>query len=353
MIAPSLELAGGQSVQAARLIHGLSAERSVQVSFLRTDTAFRGPLRPFRSVRYARTLMRLPLYLVMLVVRIPRCDVLHVFSGSNWSFVLSPTPAILLGKLFRKKVVVNYHSGLVLEHLPRWRTAIRTLRWTDAIVVQSAFLERAFARVGLSTVVIPNHVDLAALPFRSRTPLRPLFLSTRALEPSYGVATVIRAFAIIKQQFADAELHIVGDGSSRAALERLVHELELPGVTFRGVFDPARAASIYDAADVLLNASTVDNMPLSLLEAFACGLPVVSSAAGGIPDVVRNEETGLLVSVDDPNALAAAAIRLLREPDLASRLTDAARSECAKYSWTATGPDWLHLYRRLVNGRCP
>ena len=272
----------------------------MRASFLRTDTVLRGPLKPLRSIRYGRTLVRFPLYVTTLIRQLQRCDVIHVFAASFWSFVLNPTPAIVLGKLFRKRVVVNYHSGEALEHLSHSRTAVRTLRRADAIVVQFPFLEEIFDRSGLATTVIPNHLDPMSLPFRARRPLRPMFLSTRALEPSYGVATVLEAFGVIQQRRPDATLRIVGDGSSRAELERLARQLRLRGVTFSGMIDTAEMAGAYDAADVFLNASTVDSMPLSILEAFACGLPVVTTDAGGIPWLVEDEVTGLLVPPDDP-----------------------------------------------------
>jgi glycosyltransferase involved in cell wall biosynthesis len=258
--------------------------------------------------------------------------------------MLNPTPAIVLGKLFRKKVVVNYHSGEALEHLSSSRAAVRTLRQADAIVVQSPFLEDVFARSGLETTVIANHLDPGSLPFRTRRPLRPVFLSTRALEPSYDVATTLRAFRIIQHRLPDAELRIIGDGSERARLEQLTQELGLQAVTFSGIVDAADMAEVYDAADVLLNASTLDSMPLSILEAFASGLPVVSTDAGGIPWLVADGETGLLVPPGDPSELAAAALRLLDDEPLAVELVTAAYARCSAYSWTATREDWLALY---------
>ena len=146
----------------------------------------------------------------------------------------------------------------------------------------------------------------------------------------------------------EATLRIVGDGCQRGRLEALVNELGLRSVTFSGEIEPAGMPEVYDGADVLLNASTVDNMPLSLLEAFAAGLPVVSTAAGGIPHLVRDGETGLLVDIGDAAGLAAAAVRLLRDDELASRLAAAAREECSRYEWSATGPQWLRLYERLA-----
>jgi glycosyltransferase involved in cell wall biosynthesis len=351
VIAPSLDRPGGQSIQAARLLDGLRREPSVHASFLRTDTALPGPLRGLRSLRYARTLVRFPLYVAALAAGIPRCDVLHVFSASYWSFLLTSAPAVTLARLFGKRVVLNYHSGEAPEHLVRSRTAVRLLGRVDAIVVPSAFLEETFARFGLATTVVPNHVDLDAWPFRARGAPQPVFLSARALEPSYGVATVLHAFGLVQKRFPQAELRIVGDGSSRRELEGLARELGLRAVTFSGTVEPARMSKVYDAADVLLNGSTVDNFPLSLLEAFASGLPIVSTAAGGIPWLVGNEKTGLLVPLDDPKAMAAAAVRLLLDRDLATRLADAARAECSKYSWSAVRPQWLALYDRLAAPR--
>ncbi len=107
-------------------------------------------------------------------------------------------------------------------------------------------------------------------------------------------------------------------------------------------------AALYDSADIYLMSPNADNMPLSLLECFAAGLPVVSSNAGGIPNVVEDQMNGLLFAPDDHQAMAACALRLLDEPGLAARLAANARSECARYSWSAIGPQWIALYRRLL-----
>jgi glycosyltransferase involved in cell wall biosynthesis len=288
---------------------------------------------------------RFPLYVASLLLRIPGCDVLHVFATSYWSFRLTTMPAILLGKTFGKEVIVNYHSGSATDYLSNSRAAVGALRLADALVVQSSFLAGVFDSFGLDTTVIPNHIDVASFRFRVRSPPRPRFLSTRALEPKYDVETILRAFALIQGQVASAELRIVGDGSRRNELEEIARTLDLRGVSFSGLVDPARIPDVYDASDVLLNASIVDSMPLSLLEAFAAGLPIVSTATGGIPDFVSHEQTGLLVPQRDPAAMAAGALRLVREPELAARVASNARAASANYAWPAVGPHWLALYK--------
>src|SRR5205085_8811916 len=110
-------------------------------------------------------------------------------------------------------------------------------------------------------------------------------------------------------QVPEAVLTVVGDGSERQALERLKTELKLQQTTFTGRVEPEEIDRHYAANDVFLNASRIDNQPLSILEAFACGLPVVTTNAGGIPDIVTNGETGFVVNIDDDRALADRAIK--------------------------------------------
>ncbi len=147
-------------------------------------------------------------------------------------------------------------------------------------------------------------------------------------------------------------LTIAGDGQQRAELETLAGTLSLRNVHFLGRIQPDAMGALYDAADIFLNSPSIDNMPLSIIEAFACGLPVVSTNAGGIPYVVTHNETGLLVDCDDHEAMAANAIRLLHEPDTALRLADAARAECeSRYTWPHVQREWEELYVSLA-GRC-
>ena len=160
---------------------------------------------------------------------------------------------------------------------------------------------------------------------------------------------VIRAFGVVQEQLPAAELTLVGDGSERPALEQLVQELGLRNVRFLGRVAPAEMPAQYEAADIYLNASRIDNMPQSILEAYASGTAVVTTDAGGIPFILRQEETGLMAPVGDWKALGQAALRLLTEPGLAHRLATAGYRECqARYSGAATVQQWRELYQSLV-----
>ena len=350
LVAPSLSILGGQAVAAQRLLERLGAVRELEVGFVPHDPRSNAFLRLLQRVKYVRTIATTVAYVASLLRKLPAYDVVHVFSASYWSFVLAPTPAILIGKLLGKRVIVNYRSGEAEDHLRRWRrTAVSTLRLADAVVAPSGYLVEVFSRFGIAAEAIANFVDPDAVRFRERTELRPVFLSNRNFQALYNVPCVLRAFAIIQATIPDARLIVIGDGRERAHVHETARALALRNVEFIGAVRPEAMGRWYDEADVYLNASDIDNMPNSIIEAFACGLPVVTSRAGGIPYVVEHERNGLLVDRGDHEALAGAALRLLGDPALARRLiAHGLRDVEEQYTWDAVRARWTKLYQRLA-----
>jgi len=348
IVAASLDILGGQAVQAERLVRHLQLEPSLEVSFLPINPRLPGKLRALQSIKYVRTVTTSILYCLNLLRHVRRYDVVHIFSASYLSFLIAPTPAILVSRLFRKKIVLNYHSGEAEDHLQRWRrSTIPILKLVNAVAVPSDYLVRVFAKFGIEACAIFNIIDLDRFDYRERNDLRPVFLSNRNLEVHYGVDCVLRAFALIQRDMPDAVLTVVGDGSQRQALEELARELNLRHISFTGRIEHDEIYRQYSISEVFLNASRIDNQPLSILEAFACGLPVVTTNAGGIPDIVSNGDTGFVVNVGDYRALADRAIKLLSDRNIATTMARRARAECARYIWSAVREKWLHLYQNL------
>lgn len=350
LVGPSLDILGGQAVQLQRLMNRFRSTQSIEPGFLAVNPKLPGPFGLLQRIKYVRTVVTSIAYFFSLLRTVPRYDVVHAFSASYWSFLLAPVPAMFIGRLLRRRVVLNYRSGEARDHLTRWRaTALPAMRLADAIVVPSGYLVDVFAEFGLRANSIVNFVDVDRITFRQRHSVRPIFLSNRNFQPLYNVACTIRAFARIQKQVPDARLIVAGFGPQRESLEALVTTLGISNVEFRGKTPPENMPGLYDEADIYLNSPNIDNMPNSVIEAFAAGLPVVTTNAGGIPYIVEHDRTGLLVDCDDDAALARQALRVLHEPGLASRLSLASRQEClTRYTWPSVEHEWERLYRGLI-----
>jgi glycosyltransferase involved in cell wall biosynthesis len=341
IVAPSLDQLGGQSVQAAALVENLRRD-GCAVAFVATDPRFPAPLLWLRGVPVVRTLLNQCLYLSSLV-KLRRAGVVHAFSASFWSFLLAPLPAMLAGRAFGARVVLNYHSGEAAAHLGRRGGLVHAwLRVAHEIVVPSEYLREAFAAHGYGVRVVPNVVDTTRYRYRERVPLRAKLICTRNLEPTYRVDVILAAFALVKAERPEATLTLAGSGSEEARLRRIAEGT--PGVTFLGRVAPASMPDLYDAADVFLNASVVDNQPLSVLEAFASGAAVVTTGTGGIAGMVRHRETGLLVPPLAPAAMAAAVLELLHDEELARRIGRAARLVAEAHAWSSVRGRLAEVY---------
>jgi glycosyltransferase involved in cell wall biosynthesis len=342
-VAPTLDILGGQGVQAAELIAGLRRD-GVAVDVIPINPPFPRPLGWLRRRRYARTLVNQALYLPSLA-RLRRADVVHVFSASYWSFLLAPAPAIMAARALGKRVVLNYRSGEADDHLEHWGALVHPwLSRVDEIVVPSEYLRGVFARHGYRARVIRNVVDTGHFRFRERSPLRPRLLSTRNLEPYYRVDTTLRAFGLLRARHPEATLTVAGYGSLEASLRRLARETGGDAVRFVGRVERASVPALYDAEDIFVNASVLDNQPVSVLEALAAGLPVVSTGVGDIPALVRHGDTGLLVPPEDPPALAAAVTLLLEQPARARELARRGRALVGAFAWPRVREAWAAVY---------
>jgi len=344
---------GGQAVQADRLLRAWRGDADAEVWLVPINPVPPGFLRRAVDIKYLRTVATQLCYWPLLIRELRRADIVHVFSASYFSFLLAPLPAVLVAKALGKPVVMNYRSGQAPDHLRRSRIARGTLRWVERNAVPSRFLKDVFAGHGIGAEIIPNIVDVDRFSFAPRSPLRPNVLSTRNLESLYNVSCTLRAFRLVQDRYPEATLTLVGAGSEDERLRALARELRLNHVRFAGRVAPEEIWRYYSEADIYLQTPDIDNMPSSVLEAFASGCPVVSTNAGGVPAILTGEVHGLLVECGDHEGAARQMLRLLSDPALVERLTAAARASCADYQWHAVRSRWLALYEGMVAPRRP
>ncbi|MFZ0478106.1 MAG: glycosyltransferase family 4 protein [Terriglobales bacterium] len=348
IVAPSLRYVGGQSAQADLLLRLWQNDAEIETSFIAVDPPLPRLLSWAGGIPGLRTILREPIYLWHLWRDLRHVDVAHIFSASYWSFLLAPAPAWLVAKLLGQRTIINYHSGEARDHLKRFRSGKFVLARADEIVVPSGYLVDVFDEFGLRAVVVPNLVDLSQFRYRERNRLRPHLVCTRGFSAYYSVDVVVRAFAEVKKEYPEAQLDLVGGGPLESEVRQLVADMKLDGVKFCGVASRTEIGKFYDQADIFINASWLDNMPVSVIEAFGAGTPVVTTAPESMRYLVEQERTGLLSAVGDEKALAANVIRLLREPDLAAALAKNAHEQSQKYTWDAVRGQWVKVYRAVL-----
>jgi len=348
IVAPSLRYVGGQSVQAELLLRHWEGDPDVHASFIPVDPLFPPGLRWVRRAPVLRTIVRTPFYLAGLWRGLRNADIAHIFSASYSSFLVAPFPAWLVAKVRGKKILINYHSGEARNHLRGSRFARSILKRANGIVTPSGFLVDVFREFGLVAEPVPNIVDITQFSFRERGPLQPHLVCTRGFHPYYCIDVVVKAFAQVKKEFPTAQLDLVGGGQIETDIRRLVADMKLSGVNFCGVASRDTIGRFYDQADIFINASRLDNMPVSVLEAFASGTPVISTSPDGMRYLIEPGRTGLLSEVGDPRQLAENVLHVLRDQQLARHLSSNAFEELRRYRWETVREQWLLAYRRLL-----
>jgi len=285
-----------------------------------------------------------------LLLRRRRIDImfLHVYGGP--SFVVEDI-ASLIGSRSGQRIVMMLHGGSMPEFMasfPRWTR--RVLKRADAIVAPSAFLARAIERHGLRCGVIPNVIDIAHYPSRLRRAVAPRLFWMRSFHAVYNPLMAVKVLERLRTTHPEATLVMGGqDKGMQAEMERYVRDRDLgDAVRLPGFLDMERKLREGDAADIFINTNHVDNMPVAILEAGAMGLPVVSTTVGGITDLLKDGETALLTPDDDVEAMVEAIRRLLRDPDLAGRLSTSGRRLAERSDWVQVRPQWEALFASLL-----
>lgn len=348
IVAPSLRYIGGQAVQADLLLRLWQDDPNVEAIFVAIDPPLPHWSAWANRIPLLRTVLREPLYIARLLRAIAHVDIAHIFASSYWSFLIAAAPAWAVGKICGSRTLLNYHSGDARDHLQRFPSAVFVMGRVDELVVPTDYLVDVLGEFGLSPVTIPNLVDLSQFRYRPRSQLRPHLICSRGFSRYYQIDVVVRAYAELKDTYPDAKLDLVGEGPLEGEIRKLVAALNLTDVRFAGAASRQEIGNYYDQADIFINASCVDAMPVSVIEAFRAGMPVVTTSPEAMPYLVEHERTGLLSAVGDEKTLATNLIRLLRDNQLAMKLAENAYQESRKYEWGVVRQQWLGLYQRML-----
>lgn len=268
--------------------------------------------------------------------------VVDVYSGAAFVWAEAVTAAL---RAARRPYVLTLHGGNLPAFASRWpRRVRRLLHGAHTVTTPSMYLRDRLRHVREDLALVPNAIELGAYRFRERTRAAPRLVWLRAFHRVYNPTLAVQAIARLTQEIPDVHLTMVGsdtgDGTHTATRDAIDEAGLAAHVELRGGVPKADVPTVLGQADVFLNTSTIDNTPVSVIEAMACGLCVVSTSVGGIPFLLDDARDSLLVPNGDADAMAAAVKRIVVEPALAAGLSRRARAKVEAFDWSAVLPRW-------------
>lgn len=278
-----------------------------------------------------------------------------VYSGPAFLWAEAVTATL---KWLRKPVVLTLHGGNLPSFAKRHpRRVERLLRKADFVTAPSMFLCREVQPLGIEALHLPNALDLSLYKFEARKEVLPNLMWLRSFHAIYNPALAPCVLGLLLPKFPDARLTMVGPDKNDGSRDETLRKIEALNLGSRthlpGQIAKSDVPAWLERGDIFLNTTNVDNAPVSVVEAMATGLCVVSTNVGGLRHLVDDGADGLLVPPNDAHAMANAVTRVITEPGLAERLSRAGRAKAEACDWRNVLPRWDELLDRLAGFEQP
>jgi len=252
--------------------------------------------------------------------------------------------------ILRVRYIPILHGGSLPKRLINSPRLCRFLFGNAFVnIAPSGYLRTHFEDAGFQVVEIPNYIEITNYPFLQRRVVRPYLLWVRSFHQIYRPEWAVLILEQLRLQHPDARLCMVGpdkDGSMEYC-KTLVREKQLePFVQFTGTLKKSDWIALSSTYDIFLNTTTVDNTPVSVMEAMALGIPVVTTSVGGIPWLFVNEEEGIMVPDADIPDMVDAITRLMENPEQAARISRQARLKAESWDWEKVRQRWAALLQK-------
>ena len=268
---------------------------------------------------------------------------IDTYSTTNFYYALIISQ---LARWFNIKYIPILHGGN-LENRLKNSKKISDVIFNNAyrLVSPSNFLKNVFEDYGFNNVLyIPNAIELENFEFQNRDIKTVKLLWLRSFSEIYNPKLAVLVLEELINRGCQAELTMVGpeiDGSMEAS--RVLAKTKNLNVNFTGKLDRKRWTNLAEDCNIFINTTNFDNMPVSVIEAMALGLPVVSTNVGGLPYLITHEKEGLLVPPNDVCAMSEAIIRLIEDKNLKDSIVNNAREKVEQFDWEAVKPKWKSL----------
>lgn len=213
-------------------------------------------------------------------------------------------------------------------------------------VAPSRYLQEAFEQEGFHVEYIPNNIATSTYAFKERNTFHPFLLWVRSFDTIYNPHMAIDVVDGLSKSFPEVKLCMVGpdkDGSMKTCIEYAKMKGLQDNVLIPGKLSKEKWHAISSEYDIFINTTHVDNTPVSVIEAMALGLPVVSTDVGGIPFLIENEKDGVLVADDDAKGMENAIRRIINENDTGSKFVINGRKKAESFDWEVVKEKWTEL----------
>jgi glycosyltransferase involved in cell wall biosynthesis len=305
------------------------------------------------NIIYTSKILMRPLRLMDMafttLVNLNKYSVGHIVVFSGPAFIWAEVICWIL-KALRKPYVLSLHGGNLPVFASRWPGRVHhLLNSANIVVTPSHYLFEQMLPYRSDLHLIFNPLDLRNYDFQFRPNPRPALMWLRSFHKTYNPAMAPEVVARLAADISDIYLIMVGPDKRDGSLQLTQQTAKDLGVgemiRFPGGVAKADVPYWLQQGDIFINTTNVDNTPISVLEAMACGLCVVSTNVGGIPYLLEDEKDALLVPPGDPEAMASA---ILTEPGLAKKLSMNARKKVEHFDWSVILPQWESLFQEFT-----
>ena len=272
-------------------------------------------------------------------------DFVIIDTYSTWNFYYAVIIAAIC-RHYKLPYIPILHGGNLPKRLKGSKSMSEKLFGKAYLNVSpSIYMKKQFEDAGFQNVIyIPNTIAINKYPFLLRKSINPKLLWVRSFSEMYNPLLALEIVEILKKQNIEVELCMVGpekDGALQKC-KKVVVELNLP-VTFTGILKKEEWIAISENYDIFINTTNFDNMPVSVMEAMALGLPVISTNVGGMPFLIDSGMNGVLVPPNNPQVFVEAIKNLCHNPSETEKISQNSRFKMENFDWEKLKEQWIEL----------
>lgn len=297
--------------------------------------------------------MRLLEIIITLIKGYKNFDLVILDTYSGLSFIIADVVGFLC-RLFGLPLIMVLHGGNLpnfIKKYPNW--AKRVLTRGDILVAPSQFLADKIGDFGFKIPVITNVLELENYPYQKRSKILPNLIWMRSFHPIYNPEMAVSVLAKLRESVPEARLTMAGtDKGLEPKIKSLAKDLGVSdAIRFAGFLNLEEKIKEFSKADIYLNTNLIDNMPVSVMEARALGLPVIATNVGGLPYLIENGKNGFLVPSEDVESMVESIKILLNDSALTEKISAAGRSLAENSAWTRVRLRWENLFSEILKTR--